>query len=80
MTQNKPPVFTNFALPASGLPRTYTSLVKVGKDEYLVGTESGEICLFVGGVFKEAFIVGKGKVYSLATLHNQIDIITAVGT
>ena len=29
LTQNKPPIFTNFTLPSTGLPRNYTSLVEV---------------------------------------------------
>ena len=80
LAQNKPPVYTNFILPSTGLPRNYTGLVKLDKHEYLVATESGEICLFVGGLFKCATIIGKGKVHSIGILNNRIDLFAAVGT
>lgn len=80
LSSNKPPIFTSFTLPSTGLPRSFTTLLKVGSDRYLIGTESGEICHFVKGVFQSATIVGKGKVHSLGALSNGIDIFGCVGS
>lgn len=72
ITQNKPPTLTNFTLPSTGLPRNYTSLLALGNGLFVIGTESGELCIFNKGIFKSGLVGGKGKVYSVALYDKQV--------
>lgn len=72
ITQNKPPTLTNFTLPSTGLPRNYTSLLALGNGLFVIGTESGELCIFYKGIFKSGLVGGKGKVYSVALYDKQV--------
>ena len=38
LTSNKPPIFTNFTLPSTGLPRNYLCLSKIDEKNFLIGT------------------------------------------
>ena len=65
-------------MPSTGLPRNYLCLSEIGEKEYLIGTESGEVCSFSKGVFKWGDISGKGKVSSIIVNQNK-DVFVGIG-
>lgn len=72
-------MLTNFTLPSTGLPRTYTCLIDIGNNVLILGTESGELCVFGKGVFKGAVVCGKGQVMSVGVGEDKKEVIVAVG-